>query len=75
MAPGTTADITIPEVNQLFSLGWPFLLGTGRLTHWKGEAAHLSNPSLRIPSGPEDPTHFSSALQRERSNSYSSVMH
>lgn len=33
MARGTTADITVPEVNQLFSLGWPFLLGTGWLTH------------------------------------------
>lgn len=56
MAHRTTVDITVPKVNLLFPHGWPFLLGTSWVTHYKGEAAYLSFPSLYSSPRPRCPT-------------------
>lgn len=58
IACGTTAEITLPEANRLFSHNQPFLLGISWLTHCKGEAAHLSFLSLHISLRPKVPTPF-----------------
>lgn len=71
VARGATINITIPEVNQLFFHGWPFLLGTSWLTHCPGEAAQLAIHLFTLLQGPSAPPSFSCALQRLFSSFYS----